>query len=140
MPNVQEQRIACSECKSVFNNDELNIEPEKRKPCPNCGSLQRNIHVAIHETIALYDSIGIKGKKAGTKHKNNRVDYESEQGIKRGKNGRLVFKKKLIDREHPNQNGSYVEYVRDEEGNIIVNKSERLTEHTKKSINNKRSV
>ena len=70
-------------------------------------------------------------KKPDSKHKKKRADYEFEQGVTTGKNGKLVYKRKVKDREHPDSPGSYVEYVRDKDGNIIVDKSEKLSEHRK---------
>jgi len=94
--------------------------------------------VSAHSAIGLSTFVGIKKRKHDSKHKKNRADYESEQGIIKGKNGIPVFKRKIIDREHPTLPDTYVEYVRDKDGNIIVNKSEKLSQHTspaKKKIN-----
>ena len=56
------------------------------------------------------------------------------EGEKTGGDGELVYKKKVIDREHPDLPNSYQEYVRDKDGKILVNKNEKLSEHqTKKS-------
>ena len=79
----------------------------------------------------IHEYIGLEAKKPYSKHKKNRADYECEKGVKRGRNGKLVYKKIVRDREHPESPDSYVEYVRDEEGNIIVNKTEKLSEHRK---------
>jgi len=79
--------------------------------------------------------LGGKLKKFTSKHKKNKADFEFEQGITTGKNGELVYKKVLKNREHPTSPGSYVEYVRDKEGNIIVNKSEKLSEHRQSKRN-----
>ena len=129
MSSEVSQSVECSECKYVFQADELEQDSEKRKPCPKCGSLRRNIHVTVNETLVLHEHIGIKAKKTSSKHKKNRVDYEYEEGKKKGKDGELVYKKRVVNREHPDSPNSYVEVVRDKDGNIIVNKSEKLSEH-----------
>jgi hypothetical protein len=129
MSSEVSQSVECGECKYVFQDDELDQDSEKRKPCPNCGSLRRNIHLSVKEALVLSEYIGIKAKKSSSKHKKNRADYESEEGVTIGKNGKRVYKRKVIDREHPDSPGSYVEYVRDKDGNIIVNKSEKWSKH-----------
>ena len=131
MSSKVSQSVECSECKYVFQADELNQDSEKRKPCPNCGSLRRNIHVTVNETLVLHEYIGIKAKKPTSKHKKNRADYEYEEGKKKGKDGRLVYKKLVKDREHAGSDNSYQELVIDSEtGKVIVDKREKFSEHT----------
>jgi hypothetical protein len=118
-------------CGYIFHGDDVDQESGERKPCPKCGSLKRIFNKGLKDGITSHDYIGLEVKKPYTKHKKNRADYESEQGVTKGRNGKLVFKRKVKDREHPDSPDSYVEYVRDRDGNIIVNKSEKLSEHRK---------
>ena len=55
MSSEVSQSVECSECKYVFQDDELDQDSEKRKPCPNCGSLRRNIRVTVNETLVLHE-------------------------------------------------------------------------------------
>ena len=130
MSSEVSQSVECSECKYVFQDDELDQNSEKRKPCPNCGSLRRSIHVTVKETLGLSEYIGIKAKKQNSKHKKNRADHEFEEGKKIGRDGRPVYKKLIRDREHPNSDNSYQELVIDTKtGKVIVDKHEKLSEH-----------
>ncbi len=129
MSDIVDDYVECGNCGYLFQCDDIDKESGKHKPCPKCGSLKRNIYVTVKETLVLHEYIGLKAKKPSSKHKKNRADYESEQGVKRGKNGKLVYKRKIVDREHPDLPDSYVEYVRDKDGNVIVNKNEKLSEH-----------
>ena len=124
------ESVECSECSYVFQGEELDQDSKERKPCPNCGSLRRNIRLSVKETLGLSEYIGIKAKKPTSKHKKNRADYEYEEGKKKGKDGRLVYKKSIKDREHTALPHSYIERVTDiETGEIIVDKDEKLSEH-----------
>ena len=87
--------------------------------------------MSIKETWGLSEYIGIKAKKQDSKHKNNRADYEFGEGKKKGKDGRLVYKKSVKDREHADSDNSYQELVIDvKTGKVIVDKHEKLSEHT----------
>ncbi len=129
------ESVECSECGFVFQGNEVGKHPREHEPCPNCGSLRRHVRVSVKETWGLSEYTGIKAKKQGSEHKNKRADYEFGEGKKKGGDGKLVYKRMVRDREHPNSPGSYIEYVRDKDGNIIVNKSEKLSEHTSSSKN-----
>ncbi len=130
MSSEVSQSVECSECKYVFQDDELDQDSEKRKPCPNCGSIRRNIHVTVKETWVLHEYVGLKAKKPSSKHHKNKADYEFEEGKKKGKNGRLVYKKLVKDREHADSDNSYQELVIDAKtGKVIVDKHEKLSEH-----------
>ena len=131
MSGVVNESVKCGTCGYLFHDADLDQESGKHKPCPKCGSLKRIIDVAVEDKLTLHDYLAVEIKRPLSKHKKHRADYESGQGIIRGKNGKLVYKKKVRDREHPDSPGSYVEYVRDKDGNIIVNKSEKLSEHGK---------
>ena len=126
-----QQTVECSECKYVFKDDEVDNDTEKRKPCPNCGSLRRNLNLTVKDTMVLHEYIGLKTKKPSSGHKKNRADYEFEEGQKKGKDGRLVYKKLVKDREHADSDNSYQELVIDTKtGNTIVDKHEKLSEHS----------
>ena len=131
MSGVVNESVECSSCGFVFHGGEVGEHPGEHEPCPSCGSLMRNIRLTIKETLGLSEYIGIKAKKQSSKHKKNRVDYVFEEGKKKGKDGEMVYKKRVINREQPDLLGSYIELVRDKDNNIIVNKNEKLSEHRK---------
>ena len=118
--------IECGKCGYVFQSDVLAGKPN---PCPICGSFGGHAYLTHKETVNLNEYIGLSAKKPTSKHKHNRADYEFGEGKKIGKDGKLVYKKRIMNREHPDLPDSYVEVVKDKDGNIIVNKSEKLSEH-----------
>ena len=126
MSNVSKS-VECNNCGMTFYD--LDQPLSKDNPCPNCGSFEGIVKVGIKAILEPHGYLGGKMKKPTSKHKKKRADYEFEQGVTTGKNGKLVYKRKVKDREHAGSPGSYVEYVRDKDGNIIVNKSEKLSEH-----------
>ena len=97
MSSEVSRSVECSECKYVFQDGDIERDSEKRKTCPNCGSLRRNINLTVREALVLHEYVGLKAKKPTSKHKKNRADYEFEEGKKRGKDGRLVYKKLVKD-------------------------------------------
>lgn len=122
--------VECSNCGFVFQNEELTKPRENWEPCPQCGSLRRNVRLTHREALKLYESHGLKAKKPTSRHsKKNRVDYEFVEGERFGRNGRLVYGKTKKDREHPDLPDSYVETVKDKDGKIIIDKHEKLSEH-----------
>jgi rubredoxin len=129
MSGVSKESVECGNCGYVFHGDDIDQESGKRNPCPSCGSLKRKFNVAIEDTVELHGYLKGEMKKPTSKHKKKRADYEFEQGVTKGKNGKLVYKKKVTDRQNPDSPDSYIEYVRDNDGNIIVNKREKLSEH-----------
>jgi DNA-directed RNA polymerase subunit RPC12/RpoP len=130
MSSEVSQSVECSECNYAFHDDELDRDLEKRIPCPNCGSFRRTVHVTVKDNLVLHEYIGLKAKKPSSTHKKSRADYEFEEGKKKGKNGRLVYKKLVRDREHAASDNSYQELVIDvETGKVIVDKHERLSKH-----------
>jgi uncharacterized C2H2 Zn-finger protein len=129
MSDVSKESVECATCGYEFPLYELSKPSNERSPCPNCGSLKRKFKVTIEDTVKSYGYLKGEMKRPVSKHKNNRADYEFEEGKKMGKDGKLVYKRKVIDREHPDLPDSYVEYVRDKDGKVIVNKSEKLSEH-----------
>jgi predicted nucleic acid-binding Zn-ribbon protein len=129
MSSESNESVKCGNCGYIFQGNDIDQKSGERKPCPKCGSLKRIFYPEVKDTLIAHDCIGLEAKKPGTKHKKNRADYEEEKGVRKGKDGKLVFVRKIKDREHPELPDSYVEYVRDKDGNIIVNKSEKLSEH-----------
>ncbi len=132
MSDTISETVECSDCGYVFHGEEVGKHPGEHNPCPNCSSLRRHIRLSIKETLGLSEYIGIKAKKSSSKHKGNRADYEFGEGKKIGKDGKLVYKKSVKDRENANSDNSYQELVVDvKTGEVIVDKHEKLSEHGK---------
>lgn len=47
----------CAQCGQPIIDESPTGDPEKRKPCPNCGSLARPFSVHVQETITLSESV-----------------------------------------------------------------------------------
>ena len=132
MSNTISESVECSDCGYVFHGEEVGKHPGEHNPCPNCSSLRRHIRLSIKETLGLSEYIGIKAKNSSSKHKRNRADYEFGEGKKIGKDGKLVYKKSVKDRENANSDNSYQELVVDvKTDEVIVDKHEKLSEHGK---------
>ena len=129
MNSEDSMTIKCSECGYVFQNDELEPNPRELKPCPDCGALRRHAYLTHKETLSLNGYVHLEAKKQGSKHKGNRADYEFGEGKKKGKDGEMVYKKRVVNREQTDLPGSYIEVVKDKDGNVVVNKNEKLSEH-----------
>lgn len=130
MSSEVSQSVECSDCKYVFQSGELGQDSGKGKPCPNCGSLRRSIQLTVKDTLVLNEYFGLEAKRASSKHQRDRADYEFEEGKRKGKDGRLVYKKLVKDREHAGSDNSYQELVIDTKtGKVIVDKHEKLSEH-----------
>ena len=130
MSNTISESVECSDCGYVFHGEEVGKHPGEHNPCPNCSSLRRHISLSIKETLGLSDYIGIKVKKLSSKHKKNRADYEFEEGKKIVKDGKLVYKNSVKDRENANSDNSYQELVVDvKTGKVIVDKHKKLSKH-----------
>ncbi len=119
--------IECSNCGFVFQNEQLNEPIEKRKPCPECGSQSRTIRLAIKAKAEVLARMKLKARKPTSTRKKRRPNYESDSGKKIGKNGKLVSIERIIDRD----SNHYKEVIKDKDGNVIVNKDEKLSEHKK---------
>ena len=110
--------VKCANCGFTFKNNE-----EVGQPCPKCGSHDRSLH--LHNEVKAHVLLKLKKKGATSKHKKGRPDYELEEGKKTGKDGKLVSIERIIDRD----SDRYQEIVKDENGKIIVDKDEKLSEH-----------
>lgn len=117
--------IKCSNCGFVFQNEQLNEPIEKRKPCPECGSQSRTVHLVIKAEAKPLARMKLAARKPTSTHKKRRPNYESDSGKKIGKNGKLVSIERIIDRD----SNYYKEVIKDKDGKVIVDKDEKLSEH-----------
>ena len=114
--------VQCVGCDATIE-EEPSISPEKRLPCPMCGSVGRKINVSFEETIEVGEIIGIKGNHSGEKKpfikqiSGDKLQYET------GKLAKLV---RIIDRD----NDLYYEQVTDPEtGKVFHECKEPLSAH-----------
>ena len=117
-----ESAVKCGICGEELK-EPTNLTVEKRIPCPKCGSLIRSYSVAIHDTIRLRDTIGMKAKKGGK----GKPFIETTTGDDlHRKTGKWNYIERIVDRE----NNLYSEIITDPEtGKIIHQCHERLSEH-----------
>ena len=108
--------VSCLNCGFAFESEDHN------KPCPECGSRNRGISLAAeikpHSFLKL-------GKKGTSKKHGHKFDAEIITGKRVGKDGKLVNIEQIIDRD----SDKYDKIVKDEQGQTIVEKDERLSQH-----------
>lgn len=114
--------VRCGKCKSILN-EPSDITPEKRAPCPSCGSTSRAFDVEITSGLKLHGSLGMKAKHPGPQ----KPFIEQFSGVELWRKfKKLVKKERIIDRD----NNLYVERVEDiETGEIIHYCKEPLSKH-----------
>ena len=95
----------CKGCGEVIV-EKTNDPVGERKPCPKCGSLNREYHVKIEEKIIAINGIGLKAHH-GPKGQPYLESYDGPD--LQHKTGKLVHKVRIIDRE----NDKYLETVQD---------------------------
>ena len=71
----------------------------------------------------------LKAYKPSSKHKKKRAANEIEKGGRIGRDGKLVSIERVIDRD----SNRYKETIKAENGQTMVNKDEKLSEHRMKT-------
>ena len=119
---VDRKSVSCGECKVQLEEDP-NLQPEERTPCPECGSLSRTFHVFIHDTVSIKSKLGMKGRHAGGGKPF--IEQISGDDLHR-KSGKWMKLECIIDRE----NDHYHEIVTDPStGEIVHECKEPLSVH-----------
>lgn len=114
--------VLCVGCNATID-EEPSISPERRLPCPACGSVGRKINVSFEETIEIGDKIRMKGKHSGKSK--FFIDQTSGTHLQH-KTGKLVKIERTIDRD----NDLYYEQVTDPKtGKVFHECEEPLSEH-----------
>jgi predicted nucleic acid-binding Zn-ribbon protein len=113
--------VSCLNCGFLFENEDHN------RPCPKCGS--RNRSVTLTGEIKFHSRLKLRKKGLDSKKHKHRFDQEIISGERIGKDGKLVTIERFVDPEHASEQGSYKETVKDEHGQVIVQKDEKLSEH-----------
>jgi DNA-directed RNA polymerase subunit RPC12/RpoP len=106
------ETVKCNKCGIVLN-ETSDTQPDKRVPCPSCGSTSRLFaHTAI-VTVGLVVGANMKGKHAGAKKPF--IEQSSGKDFWRDM-GKFVDRIMVIDREHD----LYQEIVKDPINDIII--------------------
>lgn len=123
--------ITCRECGAKIDD---NSDP--RKPCPECGSTQRVLHVEFTDKVKMYDSLSSihrNPKKTG-RSKTLAEDFNGYEFSR--SHQKMVAKQRLIDRE----NNTYSETVTDiEAGEVIHQCKEPLSQHRDHGMTKKKA-
>ena len=56
--------VRCGDCGRVLEQ-RSDVAAHERRPCPNCGSLVRNINVHLSETLTFHDTLRARTKRSG---------------------------------------------------------------------------
>lgn len=109
--------VSCLDCGFTLEREDHN------RPCPKCGSHNRSITLTTEIKPHALLKLGKKGAKS-KKHK-HKFDQEIMAGNRIGKDGKLVSIEQVIDREQD----VYRKTIKNEHGQTIVQKYEKLSEH-----------
>lgn len=97
---------------------------EERQPCPECGSMSRQVGITLTDTaVTIHESLAVKAKSPGERE----PFLESKQGDSYStKWGRFMTLLQVVDR----RNNRYRKLVTDPEtGEILRDVDEPLTDH-----------
>jgi hypothetical protein len=120
---VTAETIVCGDCGAPLNDALPSDDPTQRKPCASCGSIKRNYHMFIIESVTLRGGLGMKAKHLGEKRPHIETKDFPNHSTSRDK---LVHRELIIDRE----NDRYYERVTDyESGEVIHECEEKLSQH-----------
>lgn len=122
MKDNDRELIRCAKCKLVLDEDP-SVQPDKRTPCPSCGSTSRSFEVTATAGIGLSASLGMNAKHAG--EKKPFIEQISGKYLHR-KTNKNVDKTRVIDRE----NDRYLETITDPQTGVIIHHcDEPLSKH-----------
>ncbi len=127
------ERVVCSNCKTEFE-DEPDVLPESRKPCPSCGSTSRLFFKAPEGEITPRSKLSYKGRRCGKK-----------KPFIWGTVGADLFRKiqkwMRLERVFNRENDYYKEVVTDPiTGDIIHHCEEPLSKHQEHGSAKKRKT
>ena len=114
--------VRCGQYKNILD-ERPDTRPEKRIPCPSCGSTSREFDVDFSSRLTIYSSIGIKAKR-----KSQKKPYVEEfSGVELWRKfKKLVRKYRTIDRDNDLYEEKVTELETDE---IIHHCKEPLSTH-----------
>lgn len=118
--------VNCAECGVALPAEHASQSSDS--PCPECGSVKKNIHLEFAENVGLeiHDSLRGKLKDPSLPSKKNpRVDFFSGDDLRKS-DGKWMQKERVLDRD----NDHYKEVVVDPEtGEVIHHNEVPLSEH-----------
>ncbi len=97
--------VKCGDCNKMLEDDTTQEDPI---PCPNCGSIERNVELFSSDEAHAHEKIVLKEKLDGTKKPVRETVSCDELCVTENK---WVSKKRIIDRE----NDRYREKIEDPE-------------------------
>lgn len=108
--------IKCSDCGNEIREDDIR--------CLNCNSVNKTIVLEFREKLTLKNKLSGKAKDYSKRSKKRQI-LTFVSGSDRSKNGNWVEKEFLLDK---NKN-LYIEQIVNEEGELIHNCIQKLTDH-----------
>ncbi len=114
--------VKCGQCHEPLD-ETSHLPAAEPRPCPGCGSLSRQINVAVSGTIEVHRKVKLMGRRPGMKRPF--IEQTAGDDLHR-KTGRWMKLQRIIDRE----NDRYYERVTDpRSGNVVHECDEPLSEH-----------
>lgn len=115
-------KVECGKCHQPLD-ESPNLSPSDRPPCPACGSLARQISVAVSDTVEVHSKVNLKGRRPGMKRPF--IEQTAGDDLHR-KSGRWMALERVIDRVKD----WYHERVTDpRSGEVVHECDEPLSEH-----------
>jgi hypothetical protein len=115
---MDKEIIICQDCTNKLTNT-IDI-------CPNCNSNKKFISLELNEIqLEIFDTISGKKENPNLNSKNRMLE-KFYDGYDQSSNGDLAYKKQIISREKD----YYFEEVKNNQGKIIRQCEEPLTNHT----------
>ena len=116
------EAVVCNACEASFE-DKRNVAPERRRPCPSCGSTARLFFRTVATETKVEPSLGYKGRRAG-KGKPFIIGKLGADWSVRLR--RFVHLERIVDRA----NDRYKELVTDLKTNEVIHHCEEpLSQH-----------
>jgi DNA-directed RNA polymerase subunit RPC12/RpoP len=112
--------VKCFDCQTLLPSESASSKEEA--PCPECGSVRKDITLSFEEEMPMHDAIRGKVKDSNMPSRDNpRIDFFSGDDLRK-KDNKWMKKSRTIDKN----NNLYKETVIDPETNEIVHHCEEL--------------
>jgi NAD-dependent SIR2 family protein deacetylase len=123
--------VRCGKCGQILD-EPTNLSPERRRPCPSCGTVVRAISVVAGDTLTYHESLKLKlGDSTGK----TLLESLGGEDLWR-KAGKWMRKTRIFD----HKNDRYREVVTDPEtGEVVHECDEPLSQHRGHGSDKKRS-
>ena len=121
-PATSEPVVTCKTCGAELD-ESASAPVDERKPCPECGSLERHVAITLEGKVSVSSSLGLKAKTGGRGKPFMELKQGDSFSTSRGKFMRLL---QIVDR----RNNRYRKLVIDPEtGEKLRDVDEPLSEH-----------